>query len=474
MDPSVAFAFLQIVCILVGCGFYGLFVARRSWFPIMHRKPFLTLGTFISLSIYLISFGANSVFALSLPCWTQHLTSLATIVFYNFLVLRTFLLWFNGKLAGLRFLKITHESKSVHSWFLRNRHFVSDKYLLGFLAVSVVVFWVPSVVISLPAREALLSGSESPYNRTTFLLRCVPVGPAKQAASIVYFSLTISWIIQCVLLWKLKEIKENLHLAIELKVSCASALVLGFIAAAAAIINSQTILQLVSIAFVLSNVYSSAIIPLRTAYKVRRRTGSKFAENSVTTSSRRNMTLQLSSSSSEVRTLKDYLVELTDQLLRGDAALYEQFKRFLSSEFAIENLMFLEASSTVLKNPSMESIKSLSEFYILPGSEHEVNISSDMRKQFMIQLSQSSSALPNVQGSEPAGSHNQGELVSLVHKMQKEIFQLLRNGAFLRFKRTWMTDENASIQVEFSTGSKSKENGDNIVTEVPTIAHSNN
>jgi hypothetical protein len=253
MNPlvSISFLVLQVLSVLVGCVFFGVFLHRRKWFPIMHRKPLLSLGTFVSLSVYSVLYGLQSVFAETIPCWSRHLTSFSVIIFYNFLVVRTFLLWFKGRLAEQRFLK-AKEAEGRQSWFIKHRHYVSDKYLAAFLAVAIFVFWTPSVIVSLSSRERILPAQEDTYDRATFILRCEPAGPAKMGSAIVYFSLTISWIVQGYLLWKLREIQENLRLAKELKLSCGSAVVLGLIAAIGAFANSSITLQLVSIAFVVS------------------------------------------------------------------------------------------------------------------------------------------------------------------------------------------------------------------------------
>jgi hypothetical protein len=449
---SISFLAVQMLCILLGMVCFGMFMLRRSWFPIMHRKPFLTLGTFISLSIYTVMYAENSVFALTTPCWTQYLTSLATIVFYNFLVLRIYLLWFNGKLTEQRFKKTDRgvEDERDSSWFIKNRYLISNHYLIGFMVVSVLVFWVPSVLISLQGKEVILTGQPNPYDRTTFLRRCAPPGPAKLAAAVVYCSLSFAWIAQCYLLWKLQEIKQNLFLAIELKVSCGSALVLGLIAAVAAVLESYFVLQLTSIGFVLTNIYASAIIPLKTAYESRNKE-MKFADND--SSSKHRHSLVSASSASDISSLKDYLLELTDVLLRGDAQLFTDFKTFLCSEFAIENVMFLEACSKVLKKPTMENINFLARNFVDPGSEFEVNISAEVRGVFMTNLSKNPLEEAGPQRVEVARTENGNdkaltnmvELVLSTQKMQKEVFQMLKNGAYLRFKRKWLKENAHSL-----------------------------
>jgi hypothetical protein len=133
----IALFVLELLLVVIGVCSVSLFVWRRKWFPINTRKPFLTVICFVGLSVYCVSYALTILFPDSTPCFNQAIVDLAAFVFYNTILIRTFKLWFQGRLAEVKFDKQHNDSDTdkqeskVGSWFLRNRRLVEDRYLLG-------------------------------------------------------------------------------------------------------------------------------------------------------------------------------------------------------------------------------------------------------------------------------------------------------------------------------------------------------
>eukprot|EP00475_Leptophrys_vorax_P035857 TRINITY_DN5964_c0_g1_i1.p1 TRINITY_DN5964_c0_g1~~TRINITY_DN5964_c0_g1_i1.p1 ORF type:complete len:449 (-),score=99.75 TRINITY_DN5964_c0_g1_i1:118-1464(-) len=387
------------------------FLPHSKLFPLNTRNPFLTAISVISLSVYCLMFDLNTVFATTLPCWARSVVSLGALFFYNAILLRTFSLWFQGKISQEKLSGQTGQ-------FLRFRRFLRDSYSAGYLSIMVLVFWTPSFVASLTIAGNEGAGSMEEFSYETFLQRCTGTGWQENASSIVYLSFSITWILQAVLLWKVREIQESLNLKQELRISCANSLIGGMLAIVFTFARLWNALAVMGIIMVALESYAAIVIPLRFANqeKLQGRQKRKFGSVKLTsTSSRTN---------SEVSLSLDY-VELICAALGGDEALYGDFKLSLVKEFAVENLLFLEDVSKLNESalvPSNDAIRSVVDKFLASGAEYEVNCNVEVRDQLVAVLNAEDSA-------------SKIQAMEILNRIAKSTFQDLRHGALLRFKR---------------------------------------
>jgi hypothetical protein len=230
--------------------------------------------------------------------------------------------------------------------------------------------------------------------------------------SFVYFSFCVTWSLECFLLWKLRQIKENLKLATELRISVASSILNGLLGAIGAFTGSYILLLLTGILFVMMETYASSILPIQMSERPRNQNANNETSHIMSASSR--------ASADEVKNYQKYIL----QDLQNDLKLYEQFKTALSREFAIENILFLESVSEMEneEKQTFDHIEQITRKFIASGSEYEINITSEMRAS--IQLLSGGRSADHLE-----------EIIDLLMKVAKETMKELKFGALARFKR---------------------------------------
>jgi hypothetical protein len=270
-----------------------------------------------------------------------------------------------------------------------------------YLLVAIALFWIPDVVI-------LSTTPEVHGENLSFKDRC----EVFIAGAFVYNTFTLTWVLQCILLWKLKQIKENLNLVTELRISAIGGIVNGILGAVGAFLNSPLLLLLDGILFLAFEIYASSIMPLRISESPR-------------TVNTRGESSHLTSVNGEPRygEVKNYQKYILHEL-GNDSRMYDQFKTALSREFAIENILFLEAVSK-MEQEQFQTIKYMSHItkkFIASGCEFEINADSELKIKLVELLKR---------------EHEDKieEMLEIIVKIAREIMKDLRFGALARFKR---------------------------------------
>eukprot|EP00475_Leptophrys_vorax_P020715 TRINITY_DN2841_c0_g1_i1.p1 TRINITY_DN2841_c0_g1~~TRINITY_DN2841_c0_g1_i1.p1 ORF type:complete len:441 (-),score=98.97 TRINITY_DN2841_c0_g1_i1:40-1362(-) len=387
---------------------FGWFLRYSTVFPLNTRNPFLTSLTIISLIIYCLIFDFTALTATTAPCIMQQLVNLMALLFYNAIFLRLFSLWFQAKLTHQKF------KGETNGWFVRNRKFVSNSYSIGYLAMHVLLFWVPALILAKDVTERQVDPATAELSYATFTIRC-SFAAGDLASRIVYTSCTIAWVLQAILLWKVRGIEESLSMKKEILISCVNNLLCGVLAIAFTYGNLWRGMVYLGIVLVFVEIYAAMIIPLRMAGDVKliSRQHQQHGSTLVASGSRSSITAEID------------FVDVILHSLGDSQELYQEFKQSLVKEFAVENLLFLEEVSSLNRcaKPAPESIRVVVEKFLVSGADYEVNCNVDVRNELVEKL---------------RGVEDPKEIagaMEMLNKIAKGSMQDLRHGALLRFKR---------------------------------------
>eukprot|EP00475_Leptophrys_vorax_P027342 TRINITY_DN389_c0_g1_i1.p1 TRINITY_DN389_c0_g1~~TRINITY_DN389_c0_g1_i1.p1 ORF type:complete len:440 (-),score=94.43 TRINITY_DN389_c0_g1_i1:34-1353(-) len=386
---------------------FGWFLRNSNLFPLNTRNPLLTSLTIIPLILYCLIFDFTALTATTAPCVMQSLVNLMALVFYNAILLRTFSLWFQAKLAQQKF------KGKTDGWFIRNRKYISNAYSAGYLLLNLILFWVPSIILASQgtARPLDPTVEYDQFSYGTFSARCA-VASTLLGSRIVYTSCSIAWILQAVLLWKVREIQENLKMKKEIKISCANNLMSGILAIALTYGGLWRGMPYLGVILVCIEMYAAMVIPLKMA-----------AEERKPRSSTHGVLGSPSRSTTSISIDTDF-VEVILHSLGESQELYEEFKKSLLKEFAVENLLFLEDVSKLNQRakPSVDSIRAVVDKFLASGADYEVNHNLDIGNQLFAILNNNE-------------NQDSSAVMDILNKIAKSTMQDLRHGALMRFKR---------------------------------------
>jgi len=105
------------------------------------------------------------------------------------------------------------------------------------------------------------------------------------------------------------------------------------------------------------------------------------------------------------------------------------------SEFALENLMFLEASSEFISAPTPPGLKNLYLQYIAVNSDKELNVGNELRQAVADKVaSLPTAAYPESRDIECEEVVLEKELLDKIYLVQHETYEMLINGPLMRYR----------------------------------------
>jgi hypothetical protein len=281
-----------------------------------------------------------------------------------------------------------------------------------------------TVTMDLPLEVTTFPVPISPCVWDSFATRCIPMNSKIRA--LPSYAVGLAAACQFALLWKLRQMKDNMSLKSELQiliigvVICFSlgAIFLRWTDLRMAVIPHFDIILLFSVGLVAINFWGSLFIPVRKSFLF-------FQDPHVADVHDLYLTFQVepSMSRSNRRHTESFIS------LMSNPDMFERFKHFLCAEFSVENLLFYADVGAFKSDPSFQSVKRIFETYIRPGSPMEINIIYSSRNEVEDQMLR----LKDVLNEPESEVEHHPEVLTIFDKSAKQILKLLVTDPFLRF-----------------------------------------
>jgi hypothetical protein len=370
-----------------------------------------------------------------LTCWSDLVYGLGGMTFYFTILLQSLVLWFNDRVTQERFRQVqTEKVKGVKlSWFIRNKNLVRDENIYMFMFAFVGLPWIVASFMYILGYVEPEGVNTNTYDRTTYLNRCARNYAI--ASQIVGAVCGITMALQVIMLVLSRNISESMMLKREVQIASVASIVMGFSSLIWNGIQSHIGMQVSFSLFLIAFTVSSIVIPLKAAidFKRARKTlmdpPTVILENEPLKANAAPATPKSHSASNSH--YKNYITMIKEKL-NNDEELYNGFKRFLMSEFALENIMFLETSTMFMMNPSPPALNELYLQFIAARADHEINVAHSLRTAVQNKL-ESFAEMPNknIQSEEKLFEK---DLMDRIYKMEQETYDMLTGGPLIRYK----------------------------------------
>jgi hypothetical protein len=443
---AIAAFTVQLTVTIVGVACCISFLLHRPWYPISNRKPELTVVTVVAASLYALIYSARTLKAGMIPCWVTMLENLCSMLFFNVIMLRAVILWFNDRITKERFKQTEVQKRSKKlNWFLANKHLLNIEYLVLFLFGCVLLPWIAAAFFWISSFDEADFLPEANSDKTVFYQRC---GNGEPVANLIpQISIISANVVQFVMMFLSKGISESLMLKREIRVCTGAAILLGCFKESLTSPQFDYVIQGLNASLLAILIFASVIVPLWAAIAFRKTKqeildlaspGHRAGSPSVADVMAGLHVSDSPSSQSSSLGCKNYLLSLQAKL-GNDSQLYEGFRRHLASEFALENLMFLEASSAFMTSPSAPALRDLYFQYIAVKSEHEINLAFSDRHMIQNKISSGDLTLPTViledaENDKVQEDEFDSQVLDTIYKMQKDVYEMLAGGPLIRYK----------------------------------------
>jgi hypothetical protein len=374
-----------------------------------------------------------------MSCWTDLLTGLTGMLFYFTILLQGIVLWFNDRVTRERFRQAQSDNKkkSKVSWFITNKNLMRDENLYLILFGFIGIPWIVSAFLYILGYTEPEGVQTNTYSRETYLSRCA--SNYATPSQIVNVIIVITMVLQVVMLFLSRNISESMMLKREIQIATVTSIVMGFSATFWNAIHSHVGMQASYSIFLITFTVGSIVLPLKGAIEFRRARRS-LMDPPTTTITRKESDPEFKNgaaapptpkSHSNSNSYKNYIAMLKEKM-NNNEELYTGFKRHLMSEFALENIMFLEASTNFMMSPSPPALNDLYLQFIAIRADHEINVAHSLRNAVQAKLEAfADEPNKNIQSEEKLFDK---DLMDRIYKMQQETYDMLSGGPFIRYK----------------------------------------
>jgi hypothetical protein len=436
-------AFVVQFIIVVAAVTVGIvYIQHRNWYPISHRKPGLAFITLVAASIDFLIYSASVLYSNELSCWSDLISGLTQMLFYFTILLQSVVLWFNDRVTRERFRQVQAKANpdGKVSWFIAHKGFVRDENLYLFLFGFIGIPWIVMAFIYILGYSEPNGTFVNTYDRQTYLNRC---GSNYTSPSmVVEVVIASTMVLQLIMLVLSRNISESMMLKREVQIATLSSIIMGFSSVLWDGIHSHVGMQVSFALFLIAFTLGSIVAPLKAAVEFRkaRKTMMDPPTTLVIDTARAESDAEKkplapatpkSQSSSNSKHYKNYITMIKEKL-NDDENLYSGFKRHLMTEFALENIIFLEASTNFMMSPSPPALNDLYVQFIAVRADHEINVAHSLRNAVQNKLEAfADTPQKSLQNEEMLFEK---ELMDGIYKMQQETYDMLTGGPYIRYK----------------------------------------
>jgi hypothetical protein len=388
------------------------------------------VATDIILILFVIVLCIQRIAGSSYPCMANLWTSyIGIVILFNTYLWRCWTLYFSFNVTQLRLSGVDMNSANL-PFFIKNRFYASSEFLTKFTAVLFLILMIPAIVTSFNPDVQSDSGDS-----------CKGLQVAQVIIAIYVLCYIIAFLLFSI---GLRAVVDNFKIKEELRstgiIGIAAVIVYGVFNLALKDINNKTFpfSTLGLLIAVIYAFYASTIAPLWRSYHA----PPKVEDSAV-----------------DVQQM-----ETLSALIQHDAG-FESFRKFLSAEFSVENLLFWKDIDTFRKkirdNQSPEFVTSenqrLYAKYIVEDSPFQVNLPEKIVDNVKAVIDGKSSP-PTISPSDVRLEEGKSDRTApspptIFDEAQKSIFKLMESDSFPRYKSS---DQYRDFVNQVSTKQKEK------------------